>query len=779
MISQSLNGKWTLYYAETGEYTIDDYGKFDSYNIPCVEATVPGNVELDLSKAGILPEDLFMGTAINEEIKRIETWEWWYKTEFSPEEGIDGATTVLNFEAVDCIAEYYLNGTLLGTSENAFIGHKFDVAGRLKDKNVLIVHIRSAVLYAHNMETANILGRFAWVGRITSNSLIRKPGHCFGWDIMPRAVSAGIWRGVTLENHDAYEITDMYMFPDSIRFDDDYAILKINLETNLPLEVFRQKELPIVTVKAVCKDSVNERRSKIAHKSTQALVELKNLKLWWPRGYGDQNIYDVTVTVSDSEGNVLCTRTEKYAVRTVELHNDEVANNIEGRFAFIINGVEVYCQGSNWVPLNPYHSMDADKYEDALGLFYDCGCNIVRCWGGNVYEDHRFYELCEEYGIMVWQDFSMACSLYPQEQWFYDIIEEEVTYIVKKLRNHGCIILWAGDNENDSCFYTQFDPNLNKINRKIIPELLNVLDRTRPYLPSSPYLSEKVYDVYKKTKLPISKISTEAHCWGPRSYYKDPFYLNTTASFISESGYHGCPSPTSIKKFITPENVFPYFNKEWYLHSTDQHYGDGRVYLMHNQILELFGITLDNLEDFSLASQITQAEAKKFFIERLRAQRPRASGIIWWNMLDGWPQMSDAVVDYYLDKKLAYYYIKKAQRDFSLFFGEIAGWTCSIYASNCTLTAKNGRYKITCVDDGKVYAEGSFSVKPNANKVINTVKVMYSDKKLFIIEWTLDDGTSGKNHYLAGMPPFDYQVYKNKYLPAIMEDVNEYKEKNI
>ena len=129
------------------------------------------------------------------------------------------------------------------------------------------------------------------------------------------------------------------------------------------------------------------------------------------------------------------------------------------------------------------------------------------------------------------------------------------------------------------------------------------------------------------------------------------------------------------------------------------------------------------------------------------------------------------VDDYYFDKKLAYYYIKKAQRDFSIFMGETESWGNKIYASNCTLEAKSGSYKVMCVDDGKCYAEGNFNIDKNINKQIGFIKLMYSEKKLFIIEWTLSDGTSGRNHYLAGFPPFDFETYKNKYLPSIMEDV--------
>lgn len=774
MISQSLNGKWTLYYAETGEFTVDDYSKFDEYKIPSVPANVPGNVELDLSAAGVLPKDLFMGNVINEEVRKIETWEWWYKTEFTPDEGIIGDTTVLTFEAVDCFAEYYLNGALLGTSENALIAHKFDVAGLLKEKNTLIVHIRSPFAEVYKNNLPNMLYRNPSSTHI-SDVLVRKAPHCYGWDIMPRALSAGIWRGVSLENHDSYEFSDVYAFTYQLKDGGHFATVAINFDTNLDYKMFAYPAKPLYAkVEMRCGDSVGKGETQLWFKDSCVHAYLHNPKLWWPHGYGDPNLYDVKLWIEDSEGNVIITKEFKFGVRTVKLHNDEYANNLEGRFAFIVNDVEVYCTGSNWVPLSPYHSMDADRYETALGLFHECGCNILRCWGGNVYEDHKFYDLCDKYGILVWQDFTMACNWYPQEEWFYDVMREEAEFIIKKLRNHCCIALWAGDNECDEPSYvTHQDPALNKITREVLPKVCEKFDMYRPYLPSSPYYSPKVFEaMLKDPAVTANKCSPEIHAWGPRDYFKGPFYTQTTASFISETGYHGCPNVESIKKFINPDKLYPYLNNdEWNLHSTDVQYRDHRVKLMHDHLIQLFGEVPDNLEDFAIASQISQAEAKKFFIERIRAERPHSSGIIWWNMLDGWPQMSDAIVDFYFSKKLAFDYIKRCQAPFSIFLGEINGWGSKIYASNCTLKPIGGSYKIYDADTGETKAEGRFWVDKNQNHVIGNIRIMFSEQKLFIIEWTLDDGTKGKNHYMTGFPPFSMKKYMNEWLPKIKEEV--------
>ena len=415
------------------------------------------------------------------------------------------------------------------------------------------------------------------------------------------------------------------------------------------------------------------------------------------------------------------------------------------------------CKGSNWVPMDAFHSRDAERYAAALEIFKDLGCNIIRCWGGNVYEDHAFFDFCDRNGIMVWQDFSMACHAYPQDERYERLIKDEATAVVRKLRNHPSIILWSGDNEID-CMYASagIDPAINVITREWLPDVIKRNDLDRPYLPSSPYVSPAVYENYSTEKLP------EEHRWGPRDYYKSDFYRNCRAHFVSESGYHGCPSAESIKKFITPERVWPYQNNpEWILHSSDQNGNDSRVMLMDKQVRQLFGEVPTDMEDYILASQISQAEAKKYFIERMRVGRPQKSGIIWWNALDGWPQMSDAIVDYYYNKKLAYHYVKASQRPFIIAADEITSWRLPIVACNDTLEAVSGRVKVSDAESGEILLEGAFSVEPNTSTRVSSIPIFYSEQRFLIIEWETNDGECGRNHYLCGYPAISFARYKS------------------
>ena len=214
-------------------------------------------------------------------------------------------------------------------------------------------------------------------------------------------------------------------------------------------------------------------------------------------------------------------------------------------------------------------------------------------------------------------------------------------------------------------------------------------------------------------------------------------------------------------KFITPEKVWPYQNNsEWILHSSDQKGSDYRVMLMEKQVRQLFGTVPTEPEDYILASQISQAEAKKYFIERMRAGRPQKTGIIWWNLLDGWPQMSDAVVDYYFTKKLAYGYIQRSQAPFCIIADEIANWQSRIVACNDTLRQQSGHCRVMDAETKEILLDKDFIAQPNASTGIGEIPLYYSDHKVLLMQWEVN-GEKGWNHYLCGYPPFDLEWYKN------------------
>ena len=500
-------------------------------------------------------------------------------------------------------------------------------------------------------------------------------------------------------------------------------------------------------------------------------MKIKNPKLWWPRGYGEQNLYTVKMELLHN-GEVADVRMERIGIR--RFHIDHVMKPLdEGEFKVRCNGVPILCKGSNWVPLDALHSRDEGRYDRAMALMADMGCNIVRCWGGNVVEDHHFFHLCDELGIMVWQDFTMACANYPQQEWFFRLIEKEVTSIVMKLRNHPSILLWAGDNEVDErSLGMGFEEgnSTNEITRVVIPRVIRNHDPYRKYLPSSPYIPEG-FPRYA---------GPEQHNWGARAYFKDDFYKHSQAHFISECGYHGCPAPESLKKFIPEDQLWPILgdddavsaavpasgpasaptNDVWDTHNTEDlqkpRRGYNRNRMMADQVRILCGSVPADLETFSRISQISQAEAKKFFVERTRIKKWRRTGIIWWNMLDGWPQISDAIVDYYFNKKLAYTWLKRVHEPVCLMLDELQDWGRNVVLGNDSRQDKTVEWSVRNGDSGEVLLQGKTLSPANENVVLGNIRELAGAQKFYLLTWTVD-GKVKHNHYISGFPPYDAQ----------------------
>lgn len=748
-MSISLDGKWTLYFFEQkNRYETPDVLHLRR-DVKKIECNVPGNVELDLAENGYLPKDLYMGMNIMK-TEDYEPYEWWYEKSFAPP--ANTKNLFLRFEAVDCFAEYYLNGEKIGESDNMFTEVEFDISERVKTEcdNHLLVRIRSAAFENNCCEQSMYSLINSWAGHGGERVNIRKAAHSFGWDIMPRALSAGIWRSVSLINKDDIYFEQVFCCTQGLEENCAHMRVAFNICSDKILS--RRKYFAEVSGK--CGDSEFKKRISLYFKACTIDFDIENPRLWFPYGYGEANIYDAVIRLYENE-TLICEKSFRTGVRTLVLERTNTTDGVHGKFQFVINGVPVMCKGSNWVPLDVFHSRDAQRYERALNLVKDIGCNILRCWGGNVYEDTYFYDFCDRNGIMVWQDFSMACSAYPPDEKLCKSIAKEAELVIKKLRNHPCIILWSGDNECDESMYSLgANPNNNVITREIIPKTVNVHDGTRPYLASSPFICDEIFESRDRSAVP------EEHLWGARDYFKSPFYVNSKAHFVSETGYHGCPSRKSIEKFIEKDYVENYIdNPQWILHSTDINGNDSRAMLMHKQIIQYFGSVPDNFDDYTLASQISQAEAKKFFIERIRLRKPATGGIIWWNLLDGWPQMSDAVVDYYFEKKLAYDYIKRSQAPFSIMASEINEWCISIFAENDTLEEQDISYEVYDIDTNEVYLSGKTTVCKNGFKNLGKIAVMYSEHKMLVIKWTAN-GKAGFNHYTCGMPGFSFEKYK-------------------
>ncbi|MDD2762460.1 MAG: hypothetical protein PHE83_00645 [Opitutaceae bacterium] len=756
-----LDGAWTLQYGRQRKRA----AQMESPEIPAewkpIPARVPGNVELDLIRAGLLPGELERGNNIYE-LRKIETQQWWYLRTFTVPDQATSERCELVLEGVDTLATVWLNGGRIGTLENMLIPHRLDVTGRLRaGENNLVIGIDSVVLAAQERPVE--AGQWAMENNWEALS-IRKAAHGFGWDIMPRVVSAGLWRAVYLEMIPATRFRSVYLATASVDPAKRSARLMVRWDLGTDTWPIDSWSVRLTVTAPTDQTIVYEKLFPVLCAHGGARCELERVDCWWPRGYGPPALYDVRLELVDEKGQMQSEWQTRYGFRSVKLEMTECTNrDAKGEFAFVVNGQKVFVRGTNWVPLDAFHSRDAARLEETFDLVVDLNCNMIRCWGGNVYESEAFFRRCDEAGIMVWQDFALACALYPQTPEFHEKVRREAETIIPLLRNHPSLVLWAGNNEIDA-FYTfakpTSDPNVDdQISRQVLASACRRLDPWREYLPSSPYLNSTLWRLGAPHEL-----RPEDHLWGPRDDFKGSYYLSSNAHFASEIGYHGCPARASLEKMMTPGHLWPWpDNDEWLTHAVrPQRQGTSynyRIPLMAHQIRVLFGAVPDNLDDFVFASQVSQAEALKFFIERFRISKGRRSGILWWNVRDGWPQISDAVVDYYGSRKLAYHVIKRVQQDVCVMLDEPEAGMQAVVAVNDTLRAVEIQVMVRCRAD--CLFNGRAVLPANGRKILGQVPAS-KVQAFYQIEWQ-GDAAQSRNHYLAGARPFDVAVCRRWY----------------
>ncbi|MGI6459653.1 MAG: glycoside hydrolase family 2 protein [Candidatus Hydrogenedentales bacterium] len=675
MKSISLDGTWSLTFFHASPDAPAHPAQLAEFDAASVPAHVPGNVELDLVRAGTLPEPFFGGNI--RLLRPLETHEWWYAREFEFEDGPGCEDWDLVFEGLDTYATVWLNGVEIGRSDNMLIPHRFPASGALRPgANQVHVRIEPAVLRArHYPYDASML---SWEHRMEGLH-VRKAPHMWGWDIMPRAVSAGIWRGVRLEPRPAYGFEQIYYR--TLEADARMAVLTAMFEVRAP-----EPDLLGCTVEfeGVCGDHRFDYAWPLEFSADSCRICVPNARLWWPKGYGDPNLYTVTARLLRG-GELLAQRIDRIGLRTVTLERSASAGiphalaargldvcrydeppDPAGHFLFRVNDLPIQVRGTNWVPLDAFHSRDAERLADAMALADDLGCNMIRCWGGNVYEDPAFFEHCDEKGILVWQDFAFACCRYPQHEAFFERVRHEAETVVTRLRNHASLALWCGDNEIDECYASDgLSPAQNRISREVLPQVVHRCDpgpllrsqfavsragsgraNSRSSISGGRGVISRVR-ITPGTRRGLSERSDTTAARTPRpsgaSSKKTPGGRGRTMRNGGSTTYRTCAITRSI---ATGSSSWP------------------------TRSASISAMCPSTLEAFVLASQIVQAEAKKYFIESTRQRKWRTSGILWWNLLDGWPQFSDAVVDYYFGKKLAYWYIRRVQPPVCVMLGD-------------------------------------------------------------------------------------------------------------
>ncbi len=756
-----------------GTWTLCGHSADGKHATGLLNCRVPGNIEAALFEAGLVKDPYIEINAM--ELRKYEFFDWTFERRFEYA-GRAGEPLRLICEGLDCIAEIYCNGKLAGKSENALITHAFDLTQFVvPGVNSLKVEIKSANnhfrQYGFEAMTASCYPYNFEATRI------RKPAHAWGWDITPRMALGGIFRPIRIETVPEHRFLDTFLQLSRFHADTDPGDPGVTLMFHYHLATinpdFDGMELELT---GYCGKKRFSHRVKIWSASGATLFPVADPVLWWPRGYGKPVVYRVEAKLL-KHGEFLAATEFDFGIRKLELEAAELAESdcAEPDFRFIVNNVPVRIHGCNHVPADALHANDAERLPKIIELALELNCNMLRVWGGGIYEDELFYQLCDHHGILVWQDFMLGCMVYPQDQAFLETMRIEAESAIRRLRQHPSLALWSGDNECDMVPLwggVSFDPNRNRITREVLPQAVLRHDPGRPYLASSPWCSPKAWQKSLETKLPPGTLTPEQHLWGVRDYFKSDFYRNTNASFVSEIGYHGAPAAESIRKFTGEAKAWPpRGNEVWNYHASNPFLGSDdylnyRIALMEDQIKEMFGFTPDNLDDFVLASQICQAEAKKYFIELFRSKR-KMSGILWWNLIDCWPQFSDAVVDYYFEKKLAFNYIKRVQQDFVIILPAADAWMQRIVAVNDSQREAAGHYRVYDAESGGTLSEGDFAVGPGAIADLDRVKVCTTAQNLLLIEWTLSDGSRFANHAVSGYPQYDFTRYRDCWLPVI------------
>lgn len=658
----SLNGQWKGRYCLPGELPVD----FD--------ATVPGCAHTDLLRAGRIPD--YFQDYHTQDVQFIENAYFIYTREFVFDGDPEGME--LHFDSLDTFCDIFLNGEKIGHSEDMFLPCVIPVSGPLKQgSNVL-----SVTFYPPAKEVA---GYPPLPAAFTAERLyIRRMQCTFGWDWVDRFVTMGIIGDVTLCRPSCTELDSVYVATTQIDAQGaelyvqvDFTRVKAGTQLRLVMrgpggEVIWKQERVIV------EDTVSE------------WVSVESPQLWYPNGYGKQPLYRLCACVEDGDGTCLSERETVFGIRTIRVmeladapdseyhrkcmelkkspHLRENDRNEEfSGFIVVVNGVKVFCKGANWVPCEPFPS-DArpEKYRELLRLTAEANVNILRIWGGGLFEKDVFYEECDRLGILVTQDFLMACGQYPEDQaWFLEKLRQEAAYAAKKLRSHACLAWWTGDNENSA------PGDLGMVNypgRKAanlaIGPVIRRMDPYRRFFPSCPYGGKPFLSVTKGNAHNTFFLDWMFGVF-QNSDLSDyhAFFDKTLSRFCSELPVMGAPAFSSLRRFLSPDKITDDDSLRFHTkNNPSPGFAGFGIYDAEKLFAEKLLGSFRSEEDKLFKMQYIQYEWVRITIELYRQNKWFSAGALFWMLNDCWPANGWALIDYYGNPKAGYYALKNTCR---------------------------------------------------------------------------------------------------------------------
>ncbi len=616
-----------------------------------IPATVPGTVHTDLLAAQLIPDPYL------DENEAKTGWigrtSWRFTTSLDLAAPAAGERVDLVFGGLDTVGAVRLGDTFLGSVRNMHRTHRFDVTDALlRGQRDLVVDFAAQLDAAETASTE--LGPRPFANSHPYNA-VRKMACNFGWDWGPDLVTAGIWRPVCVQRwHTA-------------RFGHVRSLVtvqngtgRVEVHAQVVVSPDRQSQVgssgPALTLRMQCGAHTS---SVAATAGDNVLVlELPNVQLWWPRGYGEQPLSDLSVEllVDDDMQDTLDLWRRRIGFRTVRL--DTTPDDDGTPFLLQVNGATIVVKGVNWIPDDCFpHRVDRDRYAARLDDAVDAGVNLVRVWGGGIYESDDFYDLCDELGLMVWQDALFACAAYAEEPPLRDEVVAEVTEAVHRLSPHPSLVLWNGNNENLWGFEDWgWAKELGDLTwgrgyyLDLLPRLIGSLDPTRPYSPGSPWsFDERIH--------PNDPAHGTSHLWDVWNRLDYTAYRRSVPRFVAEFGYQGPPAWATLTDAVHDVPLGP--RSPGMLSHQKAEDGDGKL---ARGIAPHLVAPSDpaHMEDWHWAMSVQQAHAIRFGIEHLRSWQPVNTGMVVWQLNDCWPVTSWAVVDGAGRRKPPWYALKAA-----------------------------------------------------------------------------------------------------------------------
>jgi len=623
-------------------------------------ATVPGCVHTDLYAAGKIGDPFFR---LNEKDQQwIENESWEYRTTLHVDAAMEHRDRIeLVFGGLDTFADVFVNGAHVLSADNMFRGWRVDVTGKVKGgDNQILVRFASPIAkvkpaydkLGYKLPAANDQGK-----EMVSMWARKAPYH-YGWDWGPRFVTSGIWRPVALEAWDEARLDDVQVFQNKLDAKSaDLGIIARVVASKAGrahVTVAQPGGPTLGAADVTLKPGVND---------VKLGARIDNPELWWPAGLGAQKLYTLETRLATGDGKSRDGRTTHVGLRTIEVVHER---DKDGKSFFIkVNGAPVFMKGANWIPADSFVTrMTEDRYRSLLQSAKDANMNMLRVWGGGIYEDDRFYDLADQLGLLVWQDFMFACSMYPGDEPFVESVRQEAIENVRRLRNHPSLTLWAGNNENEAAWkqwgwqikfalpkkaQDKIWADYKRMFNEVLPTIVAAEDPGRFYTRSSPSANDD--------KVPPNKKNWgDMHFWGVW-HAENPYeaYSDNISRFMSEYGFQSFPEFASVKRYTAPDG------SDWNIESpvmlSHQRHPRGNP-LIRTYMDRDFRKPKD-FASFLYVGQVLQGIIIKYAVEAHRRAMGHNWGSLYWQLDDCWPVASWSSIDYYGRWKAEQYFARK------------------------------------------------------------------------------------------------------------------------